>query len=149
MFVAAAPLAALATVFAAWRLLPGPAVPAKVDERIVGVPFDVSEIERLGAEAEYHERLARRIIAQRKRDRAVEQARRVLAEPDPLDEAREQIDVVAYRMIQRADELRARMDPSAEAIRVYRDVERLFPKTYAAEVARERLTAMRTREGET
>lgn len=148
MFLAAVPLTALGTIIAGWSFLPSPA-PMRMDDRMASVPFDVGEIERLRAEAEYHERLARHMIALGKRDRALEQARRALAQPDPLDVVREQIDVVAYRMIQRADELRTQIDPSAEAIRVYRDVERLFPNTYSAKVARERLTALGAREGET
>jgi len=147
MFLAALPLTALGTIIAGWSLLPSP-VPMKIDDRMASVPFDVGEIERLRAEAEYHQRLAQRMIAQRKRDQALEQARRVLAQPDPLDRMREQIGVVAYRMIQRADELRMELDPSEEAIRVYRDVERMFPNTYAAEVARERLGTLGASQGE-
>lgn len=148
MFLAAVPLMALGTIIAGWSLLPNPA-PMKIEDRMASVPFDAGEIERLRAEAEYHQRLARQMIALRKRDRTLEQARRVLAQPDPLDQIREQIDIVAYRMIQRADELRTQMEPSAEAIRVYRDVESLFPNTYAAEVARERLGTLGAPKGET
>ena len=57
------------------------------------------------------------MIALRKGDRALEKARHALAQPDPFDEIREQIDIVAYRMILRADELRTQMDPPEEAIR--------------------------------
>jgi len=148
MFLAAAPLTVLGVIIAAWSLWPESAS-VKLDERVASVALETSEIEWLQTEAELHERVARQLIAGRNRDRALEHAQRVLAEPDPLDEVREQIDVVAYRMIQRADDLRTQMDPSEEAIRLYRDVERLFPRTYSAEVARERLTALAAGRGET
>ncbi|MEX0676184.1 MAG: hypothetical protein WD063_03870 [Pirellulales bacterium] len=149
VLLTAVPVVVVAAVATAWSLVPRAALPTGTEKSVAGAALDWGEIERLQAEADFHERLARQMIALRKRDRALEQAQRALAEPDPLDVVREQVDVVAYRMIQRADELRTQMDPSEEAIRLYRDVEQLFPKTHSAEVARERLTALAAREGET
>jgi hypothetical protein len=148
MFLAAAPLTVLGALFVAWSLWPKPAS-VKLDERVASVAVDTSEIVRLEAEAEFHKRVARQMIAGLNRDRALERARDVLAKGNPLDDVREQIDVVAYRMVQRADALRTQMDPPAEAIRIYRDVERLFPATYSAELARMRLSQLGLSEGET
>lgn len=148
VLLTAVPVVVVAAVATAWSLVPR-ALPTGTEKSVASAGLDWGEIERLQAEAAFHERLARQMIALRKRDRALEQAQRALAEPDPLDVVREQVDVVAYRMILRADELRNRMDPSEEAMRLYRDVEQLFPKTHSAEVARERLTALAAREGET
>ncbi len=68
-------------------------------------------------------------------------ARMSLEADDPLAELRENVDIVAYRMILEADELQADMRPSPAAIEIYERVIRDFPNTYSAEVARERLTA--------
>ena len=91
------------------------------------------EINPLLAEAEHHWQVARRIIAMREHDRVLIKARLVLAADDPVDQIREQIDSVAYRMILRADALRAAMTPSDEAVVIYENVVRLFPTTPSAD----------------
>jgi hypothetical protein len=108
-----------------------------------GMPaaIDPGQIERLRAEAEQHERMAREMMAAAARQpNHPDDGGRLNAEV--LDEIREQVDSVAYRMILRADGLHATMMDSPEAVELYRRVMRLFPKTYSAEVARERLTAL-------
>lgn len=91
----------------------------------------------LEAEAERHAARARALIAER-------EARLSLEADDPLAELRENVDIVAYRMILEADELQADMRPSGEAIEIYERVMRDFPNTYSAKVAQERLTAAGT-----
>jgi hypothetical protein len=148
MLLGAAPLTVLGALFVGWSLWPKLAS-VKLDERVASVAVDYGEIERLQAEAEFHERMAREMIAGQQRGRAWEAAQEALTNNDPLDDVREQIDVVAYRMVQRADALRTGMDPPAEAIRVYREVDRLFPDTHSAELARMRLSELGTSRGET
>lgn len=143
-----APLAVVGVVLAGWSLWPD-TVPTKSEQRVAHALPDVGEIERLRTEAEFHERVARQMIASHQRDRAREAAKRALLQSDPLQGVREQIDVVAYRMVERADALRTQMDPPAEAIRVYFDVQRMFPTTYSAELARKRLSELGLSEGET
>jgi hypothetical protein len=145
MFLTVAPMAALGVVVVAWWLGPG-AVSVKLDQHVANAAFDLNDIERLRAEAELHERVARELVSQRKRDAAREQVRLALLRTDPLDDVREQVDVVAYRMVMRADDLQTRMDP--EAIDVYRDVVQLFPNTSSAELARQRLTQLGLSDGE-
>ena len=53
--------------------------------------------------------------------------------------AREQIEIVACRMILEADALRQAMRPEEEATAIYEKVVRLFPDTRSAQTARERL----------
>jgi hypothetical protein len=102
----------------------------------------LDEISRLAAEAEFHFRIARRMIADREAQQAAERRRRELALPDPLQEIREGLDRVAFRMIYEADRLREAMQPAEESIAIYRDVIRLFPTTHSAQLARERLSAL-------
>ena len=105
------------------------------DSEVVDQRLDVAaEFARLGAEADYRQYLARRMIALEKRDRALAQLRR-----DALQKTRRQVDVVAFRMILRAERMRATMQPPAEAIVIYEEVLQLFPTTDSAEVARLRL----------
>jgi hypothetical protein len=129
VLLTAAPLVAIVAAALAWQIFSGQG----------GPPFDASELERLRTEAEYHERVAREMMAQMELERS---RRRMLATADPLDEIRQQVDVVAYRMILRADNLQTEMMASREAIELYRDVLKLFPKTYSADVARQRLSAL-------
>lgn len=104
-----------------------------------GDTVSLEEIERLAAEADFHLLVARRMIAAFEHERAMEQVRRELALGDGLDEVRRELDVVAYRMICRADRMREAMQPSEEAVALYRQVIELFPTTHSAELARERL----------
>lgn len=138
LLVAAAPVLGVVTI-AAW-FLPQKAVPTNADRRAASVPSDVREIERLRAEAAYQEQMARAMISLAERERVARSVAVVGEESDPLDEIREQVDVVAYRMILRADDLYARKMDSPEVVELYREVMQLFPKTYSAEVARRRLT---------
>jgi hypothetical protein len=138
-----APVVLVGAVVAGWSVLPRGTIER---DRVVVDVVDAQDIERLEAEAQYHERLARRLIAERERERAVAEARHILRQPDPIDEAREQIDIVAYRMVLRGDGLREQMDP--EALGVYRDVVQLFPNTHSAELARKRLSELGATKGE-
>ena len=58
----------------------------------------------------------------------------------PAESVEMQVDLVAYRMIVEAESLQKAMRPSDQSISLYREVVRLFPTTWAAEVARERLS---------
>jgi hypothetical protein len=139
----AATVVLVGAVVTGWSVFPRGAIE---HDRAVADGVDAQDIERLEAEAQYHERLARRLMADRERARAVAEARGILRQPDPVDEVREQIDVVAYRMVLRGDGLREKMDP--EAIGVYRGVVRLFPNTHSAELARKRLSELGATKGE-
>jgi hypothetical protein len=103
---------------------------------------ELAQIERLRVQAEFHERRARELIARVERERGLPSTPHASEVSDPLAEIREQVDVVAYQMILRADALRAGMMASREAIELYRKVLRLFPKTYSAQVARDRLSGL-------
>jgi hypothetical protein len=103
---------------------------------------ELAQIERLRVQAEFHERQARELIARVERERGLTSTPDAAQQADPLDEVREQVDVVAYQMILRADGLQAGMMASREAIELYRKVLRLFPKTYSAQVARDRLSGL-------
>jgi hypothetical protein len=137
VILTAAPLAVMAGV-AAWQFLPSHAG-REIDQTAARAPVDAGEIERLRAAADYHERAAREMIARVERENRWTIAG-AAAQSDPMADIREAVDVVAYRMVLRADELHAARMESREAVELYRDVVRLFPKTYSAEVARKRLS---------
>lgn len=95
-----------------------------------------AEIANLEAEAAAHAQAARLLIAAQPRPSA-------LLADDPLADINEQINIVAYRMILRADQLPADMQSRAEAIEIYRRVIDQFPSTDSAQVAKQRLSAAR------
>jgi hypothetical protein len=94
-----------------------------------------TNIARLRAEAEFHTRLAHDLMAINARERE----RRLRQRTFKQDTSLESLDVVAYRMILRADAILASMQSSEEAATIYRQVVRLFPTTGSAELAKERL----------
>jgi hypothetical protein len=139
--VAASLPVAAALAFVAWSVQTNPTRQPDVPTPSQVAEITADEIDRLIAEAEAHERNARAMIAaQPPRDAA-------LAD-DPLADIREELDVVAYRMILEADDLRAQMQPTAAAIELYQKVQRLFPTSYSAEVARERLHTLGVEQGD-
>ena len=126
-------------------------VPTKT--QTIQLPVDNSvdlqaKIARLQAEADFHQQVARRIVALEQQDRAHNEALAVLAEEPALDVVAEQLDVVANRMVLRADSLRADMRPAAEAAEIYQEVIRLFPATTSADSARERLMQLGFKQGD-
>jgi hypothetical protein len=136
LLLAAAPVVLLMVV---WGVRPREAAVAPAVDR-AELP---AEIERLRAEAAWQTEKARRLVALAEAER-LPRATDALASggADPLADVREQVDVVAYQMVLRADGLHAAMMDSAEAVELYREVLRLFPTTYSAEVARERLAGL-------
>jgi hypothetical protein len=79
------------------------------------------------------------MIEELDREQAVDESRNLLADGDPTDLVRERLDLVALRMIVRADQLRGSRPLDGEAEAIYRQVIRLFPTTHSAELARARL----------
>jgi hypothetical protein len=143
---ALAPLALLAVV---WALRPATPEPPKELDAALGGNLDApegSDISELIAQAEFHRQVATRINHLVKRDRASAATTGGGAE---LPEIREQLEVVAYRMILRADALRLAMQPADEALVIYQDIVRLFPNTHSAELARKRLSDLGIRRGAT
>lgn len=108
-----------------------------------------ADIERLVAQADFHRRVALRIDALLREERSLGEAREALAAAEPEAEIREQLEIVAYRMILRADALRAAMEPGDAALVIYQDIVRLFPNTQSAELARRRLTELEASQGAT
>jgi hypothetical protein len=143
---ALAPLALLAVV---WTLRPAtPEPPRKLDASLADnseAPGG-SHISDLIAQAEFHRQVATRINQLVKRDRA---SGATTGGGSELPEIREQLEVVAYRMILRADALRAVMQPADEALVIYQDIVRLFPNTHSAELARQRLADLGISRGAT
>jgi hypothetical protein len=132
ILIVAAPL----TLIVAFGVGRGLYSPEKLDE-FASTNTDAAfqaQLLALEAEAETHAARARALMAER-------EAALALLEDDPLAELRENVDIVAYRMILEADELQADMRPIPAAIEIYERVIRDFPNTYSAEVAQERLTA--------
>lgn len=147
-----AALAPLALMVLVWALRPtAHQAPEKIDAALVGgsdfANSDKSkDIDELIAQADFHRRVALRIHELVKRDRA---AGETIDAADGVVEIREQLEVVAYRMILRADALRAAMRPADEALVIYQDIVRLFPNTHSAELARKRLTDLGVIQGAT
>ena len=108
-----------------------------------------AELAALVAEAEFHERLARNMIDDRRRDQLLEEVRVSNAEGSAEETPREQIEIVAYRMILEADALRAAMAPDEESTAIYEKVVRLFPATDSAQAAQSRLAGGATFEHST
>ena len=88
-----------------------------------------AELARLLAEADFQDRLARRLVDDWRSERSLAAAGAVKTEPDTELSAREQVEIVAWRMILEADALIARMDPEGKAAAIYEKVVRLFPET--------------------
>jgi len=155
--IAACLLMSLGIGVATWQLAGG-----QPDRQIASLPGTIqktqspvetpndfqAKIARLQAEADFHQQIARRIIALEQQDRAHREALAVLSEESALDVVAEQLDVVANRMVLRADGLRADMRPAAEAAEIYQEVIRLFPATTSADSARRRLMELGFNQGE-
>jgi hypothetical protein len=130
--VAASLPVAAALAFTAWNVTPHSNLTTNAPATPHVAEITADDIDRLIAEAEAHERKARALIAARPQQT-------IALADDPLADIREELDVVAYGMIQRADQLREAMRPDGEVIELYRDVVRQFPATYSARVAQQRL----------
>jgi hypothetical protein len=152
--LAACLISSLGIGVAAWHF-----AGSRADQQVASVPtknpapvdslVDLqAKIARLQAEADFHQQVARRIIALEQQDRAHNEALAVLAEEPALDVIAEQLDVVANRMVLRADSLRADMRPAAEAAEIYQEVIRLFPATTSADSARQRLMELGFNQGD-
>lgn len=137
---ASLPVAA-ALAFAAWSVTPHSNLATNAPATPHVAFVTTAEIDRLIAQAEAHQHKARALIAARP-------PRNAALADDPLADIREQIDVVAYRIILEADGLRAEMQPTAAAIELYQKVQRLFPTSYSAEVARDRLDSLGAEQGD-
>lgn len=98
-----------------------------------------ARVARLKREADLQQLVARRLMQLERYDLAAEFVEQDRDQLDELENSRRQLDVVAFRMILRADRLRETMSPSVEAIAIYEDVVRLYPTTDSAEIARARL----------
>jgi hypothetical protein len=161
VLVVVAPLAVMVLGIAAWRISEINSVRPGVETQAVRRPLDpqpsnakvatltADDIDRLEAEAALHLRIARRIAEIRRHDLALDEAGRDRDAQEADENIREQLDIVAYRMILRADALRAAMRPAEQAVAIYQSVLRLFPATGAAEVARRRLSDLGASRGET
>ena len=99
------------------------------------------ELDRLTAEADAAFRFAQRMIADRRRS-TWRRATSANGRADPIEEVRERLDQVAFRMVREADQLRTDMRPTEESLSIYRNVIRLFPDTPSAHLARERINAL-------
>lgn len=99
----------------------------------------LQELAELEAEANFHRQLAQRMIDDRERDVTLALARQALTEEEPAETVRQRLDLVAYRMIARADRLRSEPHPKQDPTEIYREVVRLFPATESAAEARLRL----------
>jgi hypothetical protein len=112
-------------------------------------PFGPDKVERvrqeiaaLEAEADLHLQIARRMIADRERDVTLALARSALTDDEPSEAVRERLDLVAFRMIARADRLRSEPRRNEDPVAIYREVVRLFPTTDSATEARLRLAEL-------
>ena len=163
VLVVAAPLVVMLLGIAGWRISdinsnsfrPGvetQAVRRPLDPQpsnVKGATLTAADIHRLETEAALHLRVARRIAEVRRHDLALDEAVRDRDSLESDGNIREQLDIVAYRMILRADALRAAMRSAEEVIVIYQEVVRLFPQTSSAELARQRLTDLGAFKGDT
>jgi hypothetical protein len=139
------PLAAACAVMVMWQLIPRPVAQSeKHGLANVATESGAVDIERLRAQAEFHSQLAHELMAVADRQRA--RGARAAARNREIN--REPLDLVAYRMILRADAILAAMESSEEAAVIYRQVVRLFPTTGSAELARQRLADKGFSEGD-
>jgi hypothetical protein len=98
-----------------------------------------AELDRLLAEADFQDRLARRLLDDWRREQSLAANAGANAGYDAELSAREQVEIVACRMILEAEALLAKMDPDGRATAIYEKVVRLFPETSSAQTARRRL----------
>jgi len=98
------------------------------------------EIEQLRAEADMRMTLIKEMLAAEKRQKRLAAIQRELAKPDPLEQIQLQLEKAACITVYQADRKYNQLDLPESAIRDYRRVIELFPKTHWAEVARNRLS---------
>lgn len=102
----------------------------------------LEEVAALEAEANLHLQTAHRMIADRQHDATLTLARRAMTDEEPAEVVRERLDLVAYRMIARADRLRNEPRQGEDPVEIYREIVRLFPTTDSAAEARLRLAEL-------
>lgn len=101
---------------------------------------DVVRTAGLVRSAERHMENAQYLLLERQRDAAVERARGLQAHLDE-ESPKSQADLVAYRMVLRAQSLERAMRGES-SVELYREVLRLFPNSWPADLARRHLTQL-------
>ena len=96
-------------------------------------------LEALNAEADRREALVDRLVKIESDTRRQIALRRRGAQPDPLDEAQQQMETAAFAMVYQANRLAETVGQDS-ARPVYREVVAYFPQTESAQIARQRLT---------
>lgn len=108
-----------------------------------------AEIARLRAEADSRLAVARRMAELLRRHERLAALAAESQGPDPVKQARQEMDQAAGILVCQADRLHRELHLRARAIESYRAAIRLFPDTAWATVAQERLTKIEQETGET
>jgi Tfp pilus assembly protein PilN len=102
------------------------------------------QIEQLQARADATYNLVQEVLQnEREQQRLYELQAQLASIPDPLEEIQKQVDKTAFNLVYQADRMYRELNLKSSAIRTYKRVIKLFPKTQWAEVARERLSEIR------
>lgn len=80
---------------------------------------------------------------ERKQNRLDELEAQLASISDPLEEVQMQVDKTAFILVYQADRMYREFDLKGSAVRTYKRVIKLFPKTQWAEVAQQRLAEMK------
>lgn len=107
-----------------------------------------AEIDQLRTEIETTLAMLEELNAQQEEQNRQSEIRRILAEPDPLEEVHRQLDKAAFIIVYQADRMYRELNLRESAIESYNQAIKLFPQTQWAKVARERLAEIESDKGD-
>ena len=107
-----------------------------------------AEIKQLRAEADDILAAAKRMLVLQKRQTLLAELERIRAQPDPIEQVRQQMDKAAFIIVYQADRMYRELNLHESAIESYQQAITLFPETHWAAVARERLAEIENPKGD-
>jgi tetratricopeptide (TPR) repeat protein len=102
-------------------------------------------IDQLQAQTDATLRLVQDVLAKERQEQRLEALQAELASiPDPAERLEQQADKTAFTLVYQADRLYRELNQTESAVEAYEQVIRLFPENRWADVARERLSEIRS-----
>jgi hypothetical protein len=129
------------SALAIWSLLSRNAKSPTNHEQIASVK---TQLMQLDARVDATLKLVNEVLEEeRKQHRLNELEAQLASIPDPLEEVQMQVDKTAFILVYQADRMYREFNLKGSAVKTYKRVIKLFPKTQWAEVARQRLAEMK------
>jgi tetratricopeptide (TPR) repeat protein len=137
-------IAAAAVVVVALGFWGFTAKKARDRKRIIALEL---QIEQLRAQTDATLNLIREVLdEERKQRRLNELQARLASYSDPLEEIQKQVDKTAFILVYQANRMYCELDQKEAAIQAYNRVIELFPQSSWAEVARQRLSEIKSKQ---